>query len=287
MKELVGLDPAAWLTQLGVRPSGPVTALPTDLAGTTLMESDQVLRVGGEAPWLVQLEFQSTRDARLVARMHLYSTLLDRRHRLPVQSVLVLLRQQADARSLSGIYERRLPRGAPYLTFRYHVVRTWEQPVEPLLAGPLSTLPLACLVGLSASETGEVLRRIEARVRQEAEPATAERVRASAYLLLGLRFPDDVIDDLLQGVGVMAGALRVSSTYQKILREGAAEARAEALARSRELLVRLGSKRFGPPDEAVRDAVGQLTNPDRLEQLAERVLDVSSWDELGLGTPKP
>jgi hypothetical protein len=284
MKELVGLDPAAWLVQLGVQPSGPVTTVPTDLAGTTLMESDQVLRVGGARPWLVQLEFQSTHDARLVARMHLYSTLLDRRHRLPVQSVLVLLRQQADARSLSGVYERRLPRGTPYLTFRYQVVRAWEQPVEPLLSGPLSTLPLACLVGLSESDTGEVLRRIEARVRQEAEPATAERVRASAYLLLGLRFPDDVIDDLLRGVGIMAGALRVSSTYQAILREGAAEARAEALARSHELLVRLGGKRFGPPDENVRAAIEQLTDLDELARLTERVLDVSSWDELGLDT---
>jgi hypothetical protein len=70
MKELVGLDPAAWLMQFGVQPSGPVTTVPTDLAGTTLMEADQVLRVGGTRRRLVQLEFQSGRDSRLVARMH-------------------------------------------------------------------------------------------------------------------------------------------------------------------------------------------------------------------------
>lgn len=43
MKELVSLDPASWLAQLGVRPTGPVTVVPTDLAGTTLVQSDQVL----------------------------------------------------------------------------------------------------------------------------------------------------------------------------------------------------------------------------------------------------
>ena len=54
MKELVGLDPTTWLQHLGVPPTGPVTMLPTDLTGTILMEADQVLRIGGHRPWLVQ-----------------------------------------------------------------------------------------------------------------------------------------------------------------------------------------------------------------------------------------
>jgi hypothetical protein len=179
------------------------------------------------------------------------------------------------------VYERRLPEDDIYLTFRYRVVRVWEQPVDALLSGPVTTLPLAALVGLSETNTKEVLRRIETRVRDEADSTTAERVRAGTYLLLGLRFPQDVIDGLLQGVGIMAGALKESSTYQGILREG----REEALAPVREMLLRIGTRQFGPPDEATRTAVGRLTDPKQLVRLTEQVLDATSWDDLGIDKP--
>src|SRR5262249_26219596 len=158
------------------------------------------------------------------------------------------------------------------------VVRAWAQPVEPLLAGPLSTLPLAALVGLSVDDTATVLRTIESRVQREAAPTMAEQVRASTYLLLGLRFSDDVIDDLLRGVGTMAGALKESSTYQKILREG----REEALAPGRDLLIRMGTRHLGSPSQAISQAIERLDDPKRIARLTEQVLDVTSWDELAL-----
>ncbi len=297
LKELVGLDPAGWLTRVGVPPAGPVSVVPTDLAGTVLVEADQVLRVGGSTPWLVQLEFQASRDPRLASRLHLYSTLLERRHRLPVQSVAVLLRPKADAparaaleRGPIGRLERRLPRGRIYLTFEYEIMRIWQQPVDAILDGPLATLPLATLAQMSAADAARVLGRIEQRVRLEAMPALAERLRAATYLLLGLRYPEDMIDDLLRGVGIMAGALKESSTYQMILREGRAEGLAEGLARgrteeARRLVVRLGSRRFGPPDAGTSAALDRLSDPEQLELLADRVLQGESWADLGLAAP--
>ena len=283
MKELIGLDPATWLSQFGVQPAGPVSVLSADLAGTVLVEADQVLRVGGGAPWLVQLEFQAGRDRHLTSRLHLYSTLLDRRHRLPVQSLLVLLRPAADSPTLDGHFERRLPNGRAYLTFEYGVVRIWQQPAEALLAGPLATLPLAPLAGVPDAEVSEILRRIEARVRREAASELAERLRVGAYLLLGLRFPQDVIDELLRGVGIMAGALKESSTYQKILREGLAEGRALGRAEAaRELLLHLGTRRFGQPNRATRAALERIDDSDQLRHLAERLDEVSNWRELGI-----
>jgi hypothetical protein len=266
--------------------------MPTDLAGTILMEADQVLRVGSTTPWLVQLEFQASRDQRMGSRLHLYSTFLERRHRLPVQSLLVLLRPEADAPSLSGEHIRRLPDGEVYLTFRYGVVRIWQQPLDALLAGPLATLPLAPLVGIPDTDVADVLRRIEARVRQEAAPTTEEQLRVGTYLLLGLRFPQDVIDDLLRGVGIMAGALKESSTYQKILREGLDEGRALGRAEGRaegrtdglrEALVLIGSMRFGPPPPAIQRRLDRLNDPERLAELSRQITGAASWHDLDLG----
>jgi hypothetical protein len=45
-------------------------------------------------------------------------------------------------------------------------------------------------------------------------------------------------------------------------------------------LLRLGRKRFGEPDEKTRQAICDVRDPDRLEELSERLLDVSTWKEL-------
>jgi hypothetical protein len=70
--------------------------------------------------------------------------------------------------------------------------------------------------------------------------------------------------------------MRESDTYQAILDEG----REEGLNALRRALLRLGRKRFGEPDEETRQAICAIRDPDRLEELSERLLDVSTWDEL-------
>jgi Domain of unknown function (DUF4351) len=71
--------------------------------------------------------------------------------------------------------------------------------------------------------------------------------------------------------------MRESSTYQAVLAEGRAEGRAEG---ARRVVLRLGTKRFGPPDRQTRAALDTITDVDRIEQLSERVLEVSSWTEI-------
>lgn len=61
-KYLVERDPAAWLTYVGLRPSGPATIVESNVS-TVVAEVDKVIRVEGLTPWLVQLEFQSSSDA--------------------------------------------------------------------------------------------------------------------------------------------------------------------------------------------------------------------------------
>jgi hypothetical protein len=92
----------------------------------------------------------------------------------------------------------------------------------------------------------------------------------------------------------MARALRESSTYQQLWRKGYALGFAEGFARgfargradgAREVLLRIGTRRLGPPDAATRTLLERLNDPERLAELGERVTDATSWDDLGLGSP--
>jgi hypothetical protein len=49
---------------------------------------------------------------------------------------------------------------------------------------------------------------------------------------------------------------------------------------ARSLILRQGKKRFGPASASVEAALQAVNDRDRLEQIAERVLDATSWDDL-------
>ena len=59
--------------------------------------------------------------------------------------------------------------------------------------------------------------------------------------------------------------------------EGWAEGRME---QTRALLLRLGSKRFGAPDDQSRAVLEAIPSLEALERLADRLLEVESWQEL-------
>jgi predicted transposase YdaD len=94
---------------------------------------------------------------------------------------------------------------------------------------------------------------------------------------------------LLHGVREM----KESVTYQAILNEGKAAGKAigkaEGLAigeaegrvqEARQMLLRLGTKRFGKPSDSIRNALEHIAEIERLERLSDRLLDVATWDEL-------
>lgn len=68
-----------------------------------------------------------------------------------------------------------------------------------------------------------------------------------------------------------AGALSVE--FAELFIMGRAE-------EARAILIRLGSKRFGEPDDDTEARIAALSNIDRLEDLIDRVFEVASWDEL-------
>jgi hypothetical protein len=67
--------------------------------------------------------------------------------------------------------------------------------------------------------------------------------------------------------------MRESDTYLAILEEGERQG-------LHDTLLRQGRKRFGEPDDAVRQAMLAIQDLEKLYRLAEDLLDVSTWQEL-------
>jgi hypothetical protein len=134
VKHLLDAYPADWLALAGLQTTGTVEALDPDLS-TVSVQADKVLQIKGPQPLLLSLELQASYDSTLGQRTLKYSVLLAGRYDLPVQSVVVLLRREADGREMGGRVEQPLPNGRRYLEFLFDVVRVWQLPVDSLLEG--------------------------------------------------------------------------------------------------------------------------------------------------------
>ena len=271
-KELLEIDPRAWLELLLGRELAEVRILNVDLS-TITTEADSVLVVEEAEPWVVHLEFQSSYDDDLPVRLHRYSVLVHYRERRPVVSIGLLLCPDANGPAMTGLLHNLWPDGLVYDEFRYNVVKTWERPADEILTGGLATLPLAPLASVKENELPAVIRAMQQRLDREATKSQAETLWTATYLLMGLNYSNELIDRLLEGVQNM----KESVTYQKILREGRAEGRAEGAKR---ILKRLGSKRLGKPEPRIEAEIDAIADLEKLEQLSDRVLEVTDWEEL-------
>jgi predicted transposase YdaD len=281
-KFLVETQPEDWLEYLGL-PRSPVEVIEADVS-TVTAAADKVLRLREPESEIVHVELQAGYDRELGERALEYSVLLKRRHRLPIRSILVLLRPEADGPEMTGLVEHQRSDGRRYLIFEYDIVRAWQKPVDMVLAGGLGTLPLAPLADVSPSVLPDVIRRMEERISQEVSPAEAGLLWTATYVLMGLRYSPELATQILQGVR----AMKESATYQAIIEEGRVEGREEGrvegrVEEARAILLRQGTKRFGPPTPQAQAALETITAIDRLELLSERLLDVESWDELLAG----
>jgi hypothetical protein len=279
-KDLLRRDPPSWMAYLRLNNAGgPIEAIDADVS-TVPAEADRVYRVGGRHAHLIHVEMVSHRDSRLARRLWRYNAMLDLKYDSRVRSVALLLRPVADSGKLTGVLDLRLPDDDPVTTFYYRVVRAWEQPVEPLLAGPLATLPMAALADVSVQEVPRVLERIDARLAAEAPPPDAARMMASALTLAGMRLDFDVVEALRGRLRTM-NILKDSSFYQVLLKEGREVGLREGeIKGARKLLIRMGRIRFGRLPRTTRATIEAIDDLDRLERLADRILTATSWDEL-------
>jgi predicted transposase YdaD len=283
LKHLLEAHPADCLRLVDLATNARIDVIDADLA-TVSAEADKVFRVNDVEPWLAHIESQVNYDASLPQRTLKYNVLLMDRHGLPVRTVVILLRPKADGPEMTGVVRRALA-GEEYLGFHYRVVRIWRKPVEAVLAAGLGTLPLAPLAQLAASELPAVIRRMKERFAAEAARGEEGTLWAETYVLMGLRYDRAFAQELLKGVRGMEESL----TYQEIIEKGAAKGRAEGIAKGKaegraeeaqQILLRLGTKMFGKPDATTKAAIAAIRDHEQLEALAEKVLEVNSWQEL-------
>jgi predicted transposase YdaD len=277
-KGLLEIHPVDWPAFLGVV-ARTVEVVDADVS-TVTAATDKVLLVrADEGDRIQHFDFQSGPDASVPRRTHAYSALLEERHGLPVDSVVVLLRPEANLRAINVVYRQRLPGSRrPYLHFRYRMIRVWELPTETVLRAGISVLPLAPISAVGQNELPAVIAQMKRRLEAETDPRVAAELWTATKVLLGLRYQAAFVERLLQGIR----AIKESTTYQAILEEGRQEGRQEERpAEARRVLLRVGEDRFGTGPTAEQRAVIQaITDPDRLEELVIRAGHVASWAEL-------
>jgi hypothetical protein len=281
-KELVLDEPAAWADRFGIGPPGPVSVIDSEI--TTLTASaDKVLKVDAPVPYLLDLEPQSYHDTETARKLWYRQVALDYKHKLPVLTVLILLRKEADSPGLTGSYDRHLPDGMLTNRYHYRVVRLWQEDPEPYLTGGVNLVPLAPLTNVAEAALPGLVQRMAARINAQPEPR-ADKLWIAALLLMGFRFEDELAFRLLEGV---RKNMRDSTTYQAILREGEQKGLQQGrIVGERHFLLRQGMKKFGEPGAATIAAIEAIHDVDRLEALGLRILDadVRDWDDLLRGS---
>ena len=286
LKSLIERYPIDWLKFCGVAPHGPVSLVDSDVS-TLTAAADRVIRIDEVEPWLANIELQASYDSQLAERTHFYSTLLSRRHSLPVRSVIVLLRREADGPAMSGTWSRSHPRTGSYLQFSFDVVRVWPLSADDLLQSGPGIWPLAAITDDAGLRLPDILSRSTARIEADFPKSIEGReLLAAEIVLMGLRHPAELIEQILQGVTRM----EESSIYQAILNKGLTRGQIEGRVEGRvegraaglfESILRIGRHRFRTePPQMLVQRLSTIKEIPTLEALEDRALDATNWDEM-------
>ena len=271
LKDVADKYPADWVGFLqrltGLPIGGEVEIVQPSLPAGTV-EADRVYRLSLPGPMLLHTEWESSSERDRPDRFFVYNTLLTRQTGLPVQTVVVLLRRDANSSDLSGTLVRTLPNSREYLRWNYDVVRLWELPPGDLLGHPGLT-PLAPMGAVDEAGLPGLAQELHERWSQLPVRQARELVAATT-ILMGLRFESDVIRGLFREIS----AMKESVIYQEILEEGRELGRVDA---TRRMLIRTGNKRFGSTPSEVRAAISAIADLDRLDRMFDRVTEVDGW----------
>jgi predicted transposase YdaD len=121
------------------------------------------------------------------------------------------------------------------------------------------------------------------RIRQRIAAITEmDRLRGLLNRILDVPSWDEILR--IEGISaLLLGSREIdkSPVFRDIFKEREAAGKVKGAANeARKTLLRQGGKKLGPPDEQISGRIAEITDLDRLHVLLDRILDVSSWDEL-------
>jgi len=285
LKQLVDRYCQDWVgficEQVGLPPNSVAVPLDSDLS-TLSLQSDKLFRVAPPHGGLIHLELQSAWGGDLPPQLHYYNTFAAYKHNtLPVRTVLLLLRPEADSPKLTGRLSYTDEIGE-YLNFRYHVLRLWQIPYQHLLDGPVGLLPLALLTDDAAPLLSELVTKVDMRLEHDrVSKESHSELLSACNILLGLRYDNAMIQSLFRELRTM----RESSTYQAILDEGRLEGRLEGEKRGelqglREAIIDATDVKLGLPPVSLTEKLESIVDREQLRRLIRVAVRATSWDEI-------
>ena len=262
-KDLTEGHAADWAALLGAPSARSVRMIDSDISTVTGAADKAMMIDSGGPEWILHPEFVSGHELGLPHKTWWYNSVFHRRHLCLVRSVVVLLRRAADGGHLTGEYALHFPEEKePYAYFRFRIMRLWQMPAEQLLSCGIGVLPVAPLADDAAGKLEEVVERIDRRLKAEASPEEAEKLRETTTILMGLRHPPDLISQVLKGAAVMWDkVIEDSSIVQDSFKRG----ERSGLAQMRRQLLRFGQAKLGPPDPSSLAAIDAIEDLDRLD----------------------
>lgn len=250
-------------------PFGPVTSLDTDLSAT--LQADRLYRIDGPNPAVIHLELESSGRLGIPEELFRYNVAARAATGRPVHSVVILLRPKATATDLTGLLELPDANGVTYITFRYTVVRLWQESVDSLLALGPGVAPLALLTNEAAADLSAAFHRFDRRLRApDVSGSLREALLGSTFVLNGLRYTEEQIREVYMS---LSNILEDSTTYQWLIKQGRMKG-------YQDMLLAQGRQKFGPAGETTEAGIRGIADPDRLQRMGERLLTAVSWDDL-------
>jgi hypothetical protein len=275
LNSMIDQYPQKWVDLIGTLTGiavGPATPVDSDLSAT--LQADRLFLIEGDEPYLLHVELETSAALGMPKRLLKYNAAASK-DELEVLSIVILLHRQGNPSDLTGTLECQIA-GQVVLTFHYKVIRLWELPLKFTLENGPALLPIAMLTDEAAANPTEAITRLAERLQEDVpERKMQEDTAGFCYFLLGLRYKQPWIFDLLQET--LMFDLEESATYQLTLKKG--EDRG-ALKYAKSYLLRQGTKRFGIPLESVSSRIEKESNLAKLEAALERVPTASSWEDI-------
>ena len=247
---------------------------------------------------LLHIEFQAQKDETLEERMFIYNSRAKDLYRVPVRSMAILADTQGDWRPHE--YLDGGDGSVTHFTFHTQKLLDWKGHAADLeaMSNPFGLAVLAHLQTQATKGDAEYRYRVRLRLSRllfEKGWSRAEIEHFYEFIEWLLVLPEAMEDRYVQEpvirafeeeIEMMDVEMEKLSPYHRKVANRRWEAGKEEgieigeARATRNLIRRIGGKRFGPLDISTEERLNAITSLEELEQLADRLTEVESWVEL-------